>query len=89
MHSTSSITTHILEYMDMPYQCGKCNSDMEEGFLLEMGEGNCMSSQTWVEGKFERSFFMGAKLKGKAVYEVKTFRCIACGFLDSYALEKR
>ncbi len=73
----------------MSYQCSKCNSDMEEGFLLEMGDGNNMSSQTWVAGKLEKSFLMGVKLKGKAVYDVKTFRCIACGYLDSYAVEKK
>jgi ribosomal protein L37E len=28
-------------------------------------------------------------LKGKEVYDVTTFRCIACGYLDSYALNKQ
>jgi ribosomal protein L37E len=62
---------------------------MEEGFLLEMGDGNNMTSQTWVEGALEKSWFMGAKLKGRALYEVTTFRCTACGYLDSYALNTR
>jgi ribosomal protein L37E len=62
---------------------------MEDGFLLEMGDGNAFSSQTWVAGKLEKSFFFGLSLKGKVVYDVKTFRCIACGYLDSYALQKR
>lgn len=73
----------------MSYRCSKCNSDMEEGLLLELGDGNTLSSQTWVAGKLEKSFFLGLTLKGKVVYEVETFRCIACGYLDSYALQKR
>lgn len=73
----------------MSYPCSKCNSDMEEGFLLEMGDANSMFSQTWVEGALEKSWLMGAKLKGRALYEVKTFRCTACGYLDSYALNTR
>jgi ribosomal protein L37E len=62
---------------------------MEEGFLLEKGDVGILSSETWVAGKPEKSFFSGVTLKGKAVYDVKTFRCIACGYLDSYALCKQ
>lgn len=72
----------------MSYQCSKCSSEMEEGFLLEKGDGGVLSSQTWVTGKPEKSALFGVSLKGKAVYEVKTFRCMACGYLDSYAPSK-
>jgi ribosomal protein L37E len=75
--------------MDMSYQCSKCNSDTEEGFLLDKGDGGFASSGDWVAGKPEKSFFSGVKLKGKVAYDVKTFRCIACGYLDSYALRKQ
>ncbi len=37
----------------------------------------------------QKRFFTGLSLKGKAVYQVVTFRCIACGYLDSYALSKQ
>jgi hypothetical protein len=73
----------------MSYQCSKCKSDMEEGFLLEKGDGGILSSETWVAGKPEKSLFFGVSLKGKAVYDIKTFRCIACGYLDSFALLKQ
>lgn len=73
----------------MSYQCSKCNSDMEEGFLLEKGHHNTLSSQTWIAGKSDESSFFGMSLKGKVAYEVKTFRCISCGYLDSYALSKQ
>jgi len=72
----------------MSHQCSQCRSDMEEGFLLEKGDSALLSSETWVEGKPVKSLFSGLSLKGKAVYEVVTFRCIACGYLDSYALKK-
>ncbi len=71
----------------MSIQCSKCNSAMEEGFLLEIGD--TLSSQKWVVDKPEKSLFMGLKLKGKAAYDVNTFRCRACGYLESYALEKQ
>jgi hypothetical protein len=57
---------------------------MVEGFLLEKGEAPLLSSTNWVSGKPEKGFF-GLKLKGKDIYEIQTFRCMACGYLDSYA----
>jgi len=72
----------------MPYQCNKCNSDMEEGFVLEIGDGGMASSEVWVAGKPEKSLIAGVKLKGRSIYDVASFRCIACGYLDSYALSK-
>lgn len=73
----------------MSYRCSKCNSDMEEGFVLEKGDSGSLSSETWVAGKLEPNILSGASLKGKAIYDIKTFRCTACGYLDSYALAKR
>ena len=62
---------------------------MDEGFVLEMGDGNSFTSDIWIAGKPERSWLLGLKLKGKATYEITTFRCTACGYLDSYALRKK
>jgi hypothetical protein len=59
---------------------------MEEGFLLEKGDSGVLSPQAWVTGKPEKSFFSGVSIKGKQMYDVKTFRCNACGYLESYAL---
>lgn len=80
--------TQLYKVVDMSYQCSRCNSDMEEGFLLEKGDGAVLSSETWVAGKPVKSFFSGLSLKGKVVYDVVTFRCLTCGHLDSYALKK-
>ncbi len=72
----------------LPYQCSRCNADMEEGFLLEKAD-SLLSSETWVSGKPVKSYLSGLNLKGKVVYDVVTFRCSACGYLDSYALSRQ
>jgi hypothetical protein len=79
----------VWKTMNNSHQCSKCNSVMEEGFLLEKGHRNTLSSESWVAGKPDENSFFGMSLKGKTAYEVKTFRCVACGYLDSYALWKR
>jgi hypothetical protein len=73
----------------MSYQCSKCGSDMEEGLLLEKGDGGVLSGETWVQGLPEKSWLSGLSLKGKLVYDVTTFRCIACGYLESYAFNQQ
>jgi DNA-directed RNA polymerase subunit RPC12/RpoP len=75
--------------MLMSYHCSKCNSDMEEGFVLEKGDAGTLSSETWVAGKPDGSFFSGVSLRGKVVYDIVAFRCIACGYLESYAISKQ
>ncbi|MBP1852864.1 hypothetical protein [Rhizobium halophytocola] len=62
---------------------------MDEGFLLERGDGGLLSSTTWVAGAPEKAFLSGLRLSGKAIYTIKTFRCIECGYLDSYALTRQ
>lgn len=70
----------------MLQRCSKCDSDMKEGFLLEIGDGGVLSRQAWVTGKPEKNFLSGVSVKGKQMYDVKTFRCGACGYLESYAV---
>ncbi len=71
----------------MSPQCSKCGSDMQEGFLLEKGDGGVLSQQAWVTGKPEKSLLTGLRLKGMHVYDVRTFRCTRCSYLESYASE--
>jgi hypothetical protein len=58
---------------------------MSEGFVLDRGESNAKMLQKWVEGAPERSFWLGVRTKGRDAYEVMTFRCDRCGYLESYA----
>lgn len=57
---------------------------MEEGFLLDNTHGANLSSR-WVAGPPDRSFWTGVKVRGKRIIAVRTFRCTACGLLESYA----
>ena len=70
-------------------KCAKCGSSMEEGFTLDLGHGNSPQPAAWVSGPpeqaFGRSFWMGIKMKAKDKRQIHTFRCIRCGFLESYA----
>lgn len=61
---------------------------MEEGFLLEKGDLGALSAEAWVAGQPVKSAISGLSLKEKVIYTVTSFRCTACGFLESYALSK-
>lgn len=64
--------------------CPKCSVQLQEGFLLETTRnGRCVTE--WVEGKPERSFWTGVRLKGKTRLKVASYRCPRCGFLELYA----
>jgi hypothetical protein len=58
---------------------------MEEGFFLEKGDAGVLSPQAWVTGKPQKSLLTGVTLKGKRVFDVETYRCTGCGYLESYA----
>lgn len=70
-----------------PINCPKCEGLMEEGFILDRAHYNAGTVDTWVEGEPAKSIWSGIKVKGKQQFEVKTFRCAGCGFLESYATE--
>jgi hypothetical protein len=56
---------------------------MEEGFTLDVTHGGSLQSR-WVEGKPQRSFWTGLKVSRDQMHPVATFRCIRCGYLESY-----
>ena len=39
----------------------------------------------WVEGKPQRSFWTGLKIKDGTTHPIATFRCERCGYLESFA----
>jgi predicted nucleic-acid-binding Zn-ribbon protein len=65
-------------------ECPKCQGKFEEGFIKDQGHGIVHSSK-WVEGPPEKSFWLGTKTMGKKQVQVATYRCKACGYLESYA----
>ena len=60
---------------------------MSEGFVLDHGDANATMQQKWIEGEPVKSFWLGLKTKGRDAYEVRTYRCDKCGYLESYAKE--
>jgi hypothetical protein len=65
--------------------CPKCHSHMEEGFMIDQWDRFYRNASSWVEGTPETSYMNGVRLRGKRMIEAKTFRCVACGYLESYA----
>lgn len=66
--------------------CPKCSGEIVLGFIVDWSHGGSCRVSSWVEGAPEKSFWWGTKTppKEKQV-PVGTFRCSACGFLESYA----
>ncbi len=65
-------------------KCCRCGSALEEGFIQDRGHGYVVVPK-WIRGKLETGFFGGAKTQGKKSITVATWRCIACGRLESFA----
>jgi hypothetical protein len=57
---------------------------MAPGFVLDRDSNSSNKASRWIEGPPEKHWY-GLKIRGKAQFEVTTFRCPRCGFLESYA----
>ena len=64
--------------------CPKCNSAMTEGFVIDQTHGST-AVPTWVEGRPQRSVWTGVRIAGKPRFDIATWRCGRCGFLEHYA----
>lgn len=65
--------------------CPKCQSEMEQGFLLDI-QGPAVNDKRpsdWVKGPAERNFWQGVKVKNRR--QVVAYRCTHCGYLELYA----
>jgi hypothetical protein len=68
-------------------KCARCGADMIEGFMVETG---LLSNPrpTWAEGRPTVHVFTGTlQTSERDLRGVQTFRCIRCGYLESYATE--
>jgi Domain of unknown function (DUF6487) len=63
--------------------CPKCSGEMVQGFIVDRSGSKFIRVSSWVEGTPEKSFWSGTIAQGHV--PVGTFRCSACGFLESYA----
>lgn len=77
--------------------CPRCDAHMEEGWLLYTDYGTTNLPVRWVEGTPEPSFwafcfslFGGThtKVGGKTLRAITSYRCVGCGYLESYATRK-
>ena len=56
---------------------------METGFIVDgVPHGNQQAH--WAEGEPQKSFWTGIKVPREAL-PITTYRCIKCGYLESYA----
>lgn len=65
-------------------KCAKCGARMKEGFVVEVMSGKAYPN-TWIEGVPESHYLHGLKMKHKITVPISTFRCVSCGYLESYA----
>ena len=68
----------------MSKSCPKCGGRMEQGFILELKDGNRKAITEWVEGLAEKAWY-GLKTRGKRRLAIETWRCGRCAYLESYA----
>jgi hypothetical protein len=66
-------------------KCVKCGGEMEEGVLVGDYGGlvNSVAIPTKFATGYKSSFFWGKTAETKT--EVKVFKCVLCGYLESYA----
>jgi hypothetical protein len=64
--------------------CPKCQARMEEGYVVDSVHARWVVS-TWIEGAPEKSRWTGLRVKRRRVLNTESWRCTACGFLETYA----
>ena len=69
----------------VPAECLRCKGRMELGIILDNGTTGMIYQQQWMDGSAEKSIWTGLKTKGHISYKVLTYRCVNCGYLESYA----
>lgn len=65
--------------------CPKCKGEMNEGFVLDRGDLEMRHPSLWVAGAPEKSLWLGTKIEGRESFQISSYRCEKCGYLESYA----
>ena len=65
-------------------RCPKCNGEMMQGYIVDHLHGGVRVS-SWIEGAPKKSIWFGLESPEERPLPIGTFRCSACGFLESYA----
>ena len=61
-------------------KCPKCGAEMQEGFIIES-----KLPARWIAGEPKTSALGGTKTHGREQRQVVSYRCVGCGYLESYA----
>ncbi|MEK6256326.1 MAG: PF20097 family protein, partial [Chloroflexota bacterium] len=64
--------------------CPKCGGEMKKGFTVDSSYGANLV-QKWMLGIPRRSLLFGVMVKRSKLIPVRTYRCVNCGYLESYA----
>jgi ribosomal protein S27AE len=64
--------------------CPKCSGAMSEGYVIDRTHSG-VTVGAWIGGVPEKSLWTGLKTGGKPSFEVASWRCGRCGFLEHYA----
>jgi hypothetical protein len=64
-------------------RCAKCGGLMQTGFIVDRSYGSTFQEE-WVQGR-PRSFLYRVILRGARRQKVLTYRCVDCGYLESFA----
>jgi hypothetical protein len=67
--------------------CPKCHGVMQQGFVPEYRR-NGIAIAVWVEGLAEEPSFWGSIISDKQQIPIITYRCMRCGYLESYAPQR-
>ncbi len=65
--------------------CPKCQSSMQEGYVVDHTHGGARTVSTWVEGEPKPSFWLGLTFQGTTPLAIESWRCTRCGFIEQYA----
>lgn len=71
--------------MNESVECIRCHAKMEVGFVPDNTHSGFQQPK-WSPGVPQPSFWTGLKLKADSVIPVTTFRCLKCGYLESFAI---
>ena len=65
------------------FRCSKCSGEMQEGLVVDLNYAGVLQSM-WVEDPVVASVGAVATVAKRKIKTI-TYRCLSCGYLDSYA----
>lgn len=71
-------------------KCVKCDGEMKRGLVATIGERSFSArSAFWMELKIRDYVQLSHTSDEVEKYSIATYRCVDCGYLESYATERQ